>query len=146
MKTKLSGTELNCWIAEKIFGFEWRRSSKTGNRGLFPPDRVPSWFYERADGTENVCFDHPSHVPFYTENLTLAHSVLEEIRKLILKTNYCFRYERFAQFLKAALLSSGHTGFSQTLDSAEVFLLYFASPRQICEAVYFAVEGEQQSR
>lgn len=53
----LTDRSLDLAVAEHIFGWQWRRSSNSGRRSLFPPDKWPEWFTEPADGSEPLVFD-----------------------------------------------------------------------------------------
>lgn len=131
MSEKLSNQALNVWLAENLFGFEWWRSSKTGRRELFPADNVPDWFTERADGTEELCFDHPSHVPNYCESLAETQKVIVECRKqnvhfLIQTHNNCAIAYRIEDEGLLDFLNFG--AFADTLE------------RSICDAAKEAIE------
>ncbi len=80
MSEKLTNQELNVWLAENLFGFQWRRSSVSGSRGLFPPDAVVEWYDESADGSENISIGHPSYVPDYSGNISDAWKVIDQLR------------------------------------------------------------------
>jgi hypothetical protein len=47
---------LNVRVAVAL-GWEWWKSSVTGRRCLYPPERHPEWMTERADGTEPLVSD-----------------------------------------------------------------------------------------
>lgn len=51
------GPELDALVAERVSGWEWRRSSCSGRRALYAPGRAPEWMQSKADMSEPICHD-----------------------------------------------------------------------------------------
>ncbi len=67
-------------VAERVFGFSWWLSSVTRRRAIFPAQKVPQWFQERAEGNEPFCSDHDLTVPRYSTDPAADYAVLEKVR------------------------------------------------------------------
>lgn len=129
---EMSDQELNIWLAENLFDFEWWKSSSTGRRGLFPPYYHPEWFKERADMTEGLCADHPSHVPDYCSEKDVWR-VIEKCKErgiffLIQTNNNCVLV--YQQEEKEA--------FGTGMDILNFGEFADKLPRSICQAVLVA--------
>ena len=53
----LSDRPLDLAVAEHVFGWRWRKSSKSGKRCLFLPTGWPDWFTTPANGNEPIVSD-----------------------------------------------------------------------------------------
>lgn len=121
--------ELDAWIAEHLFSYEWRRSEATGRRGLFPPDYHPEWFKERADMTEGLCYDHPSHVPPYSSSISSAMEMEEKILEMGLQREYA---KSLINVVADECLHTPELNYN--------FDLIHATPLQRCLAVKVVIE------
>lgn len=74
--------QLDIDIAVELFGAEWWRSASSGNRGLFLPGTVPSWFHERADGQEGLCAFAAINCPYYSTNRTAWLDVVKKLEEM----------------------------------------------------------------
>lgn len=121
--------------------FEWWISSRSGRRGLFPPDKVPNHFHEKADGTEDLCINHSSHVPDFSGSKIKVWLIIEQCKKegihfLIQSHNNC-------------VIAYQESKFPGVIDGSSIDLLHFGSfgetlPRSICEAAMEAIEASQK--
>jgi len=131
----LSNLQLNCWLAEHLFKFEWWRSSLSGNRALLPPNNIPDWFHEKADMSEDTCYDHPSHVPNYCESEKDVWLVINELAR---KGIYLFINSHNNLVIPYQTVESVY-------DGKNIKFLTFGSygetlPRSICEAAKEGLE------
>jgi hypothetical protein len=83
-ETLEAGRELDVLVAEKIFLWEWWRSSSTGRRCLFAPGAIPrcsgEWFLERADGSEALVGDWDCWSgPHYSTAIGAAWEVVKHL-------------------------------------------------------------------
>lgn len=79
------GRELDTFIAETFFNWEWWISSSTGRRCLFAPGRIPrsqnEWFLERATGEEALVGDWDrTKIPKYSTELVRAWQLVEKLK------------------------------------------------------------------
>lgn len=74
-----AGREMDAVIAERLFGYVWRRSSATGARCIYPATRWPEWMTEPADGTERLVGDWTMgrFTPTYSTDVADAWRVVE---------------------------------------------------------------------
>lgn len=72
---------INLIVAERIFGWEWRRSAITGRRCIYDPrGHIPDWMAEKADGEEALVTDFDAvKAPAYSSDTGLAWKVLREV-------------------------------------------------------------------
>lgn len=76
-RTLPAGRDLDAIVAERVMGFRWYVSSSSGNRGIFEPDRRPSWFTKPANGDEPLATDHDWQVPKYSTDVAAAFAVVD---------------------------------------------------------------------
>ncbi len=78
----LAGRDLDAIVAEKLFGYEWRRSRTTGRRCIYPPGKAPDHMQQRADGTEALVSDWMNSrdwTPRYSTDLAAAGLVIGKL-------------------------------------------------------------------
>lgn len=80
------GRDLDVIIAEKIFNWEWWKSSATGRRSLFAPGRIPrcpdEWFKERATGFEGLVGDWDRvKIPKFSTKIKPALKIVQVLRE-----------------------------------------------------------------
>lgn len=77
-----AGRDLDVLVLEKVLGYQWWRSSSSGNRCLFPPGKKPGWFNELADGTEPLVSDWKMmRIPACSTDIAAAWEVVERLRE-----------------------------------------------------------------
>lgn len=76
-----AGRELDALVAEKMMGYVWRKSNRSGKRCICRPDRCPDWFDSPADGTEPLVSDWDSYpfTPAYSTDIAAAWEVVERL-------------------------------------------------------------------
>ena len=76
---KDAGRELDAEVAEKVFGYVWRKSRSTGRRCIYAPGVVPEHMVQLADGTEPLVEDWQRHMwmPRYSTEIAAAWTVVE---------------------------------------------------------------------
>lgn len=69
-------------VLEFYFDWKWWKSSVTGKRCIYAPDRQPEWFQELADGTEPLVWDFENiKRPNFLLDADYAINLLEIIRE-----------------------------------------------------------------
>lgn len=81
----LSDRPLDLAVAEHVFGWRWRKSSKSGKRCLFLPTGWPDWFTTPANGNEPIVSDIESVLsgilPHYSTTGDGMLAVIERMRE-----------------------------------------------------------------
>ena len=129
----MTDEEKNALIAEKLFDFKWWRSSSSGNRGLFAPDKMPEWFKERADMTEELCHQWNWQVPKFCTN----YQAIEDARiKIVEKGLQSQMLEKL--MVKLPFSDDFHRAFeieTYRMDLPDLFIVLSATPQQQADAI-----------
>lgn len=126
-KELVAGRGLDALIAEKVMGYQWWRSSSSGNRSLFAKGKQPEWFKKLADGTEPLVTDWKMvRLPAFSTSIADAHSIVDKM------TDFRWVIER------------GEDGWTVMLDTRSVFWTATGetAAEAICRAALSAVEAQ----
>jgi hypothetical protein len=103
-------------LAIRLFGFEWWKSSSTGNRALFGAKR-PDWVLERATGTEGCCGDGwSSSVPLWSTDPTAWLDIIPALAKMGLSVTLdMIPHDGYASYLCQIRRDDPYKGDDETL-------------------------------
>jgi hypothetical protein len=130
--------ELDCWIAENVMGFQWRRSRVTGRRCLYPPNRWPDWMDRPADMAAPLVTDWKEclarWIPCYSSDISAAMEVVSKMR------------ERGSDYFELTQQPDGDW-FAEFCLHGEGYTQYATTPAlAICLAAQAAITAEGEAK